>query len=529
MQLQKGFNLAITLVLLLSLLSITAIAVAYYSIDKVSNNAFEENIVTLNTLQQLDAKWSENILKTNNYTLKDFDQLAHYMIKIRQALKVLDQKGMSDEKVVGKATAKQYQIYKHSFATKNEAVERYKSEQAILRNAVRYLPESGEIAQQALVENKAANNKKMMTLLMTAKLSTNQYLLNVTHAETVKEKLAELKQQSSSTTDVIKNKIQDYLIHSNLIIKHKPKVDEMLQTATSVDIAKLSTQLVNQYVKSQDTGKQQKKYWQQIMLAGVVMLLALLLWFLLGLRKSASKILLANTQNKAIQKKLLRAEERITQVNKSMLKIGQQSASGQLSLNTFKHLNTAMPALATHILFLKNLKTNRALSQYQDKMDLLIEDMDSLHSNIHELSTLIDPKENKGKQVSFDFNHVVQSAFETVSSEIDSAITFNKQLSSVPDIQASSIDLYQIVTKLLHQSAITWKQGDESIFIKTWATGHYANLCLSLSGYDNLKALYSEKTLTGLSELLEQNKAILKLTPRKDGKSAIIWVSFPYR
>jgi len=130
--------------------------------------------------------------------------------------------------------------------------------------------------------------------------------------------------------------------------------------------------------------------------------------------------------------------------------------------------------------------------------------------------------------VNFNFNHIIQSAFETVSSENNPSITYNKQLSSVPAIQASSIDLYQITTKLLHQSAIRWKQGDESIFIKTWATGHYANLCLSLSGYDNLDALYADEALMGLSELLKQNNAILKLTSREDGKSAIVWVSFPY-
>ncbi len=530
MQLQKGFSFAMTLVLLLSLLSIATIVIAYYFIDKASNNTFEKNIVTLNTLQQLDTKWSKNILKTHSYSLQDFDQLAHDMAKIRQALSSLEQQGMSDVKMVGTMTAGQYQIYKHAFATKNEAVERYKSEHAILRNAVRYLPESGEIAHQALVSQQQSDNKNIIALLMTSQLLTSQYLINISNVEAVKEQLTQLKLQNSDTSndEEIKNKIQDYLTHSNLIVKHKPKVDEMLLTAMSVDIAEQSNQLVNQYINSQNIVQQAIKEWQKIMLMGVAMLLALLLWFLLRLRKSASKILLANTKNKAIQQQLSQAEEKITKVNQNMQQAGVQSASGQLSLNTFKRLNTSMPALATHISFLKNLKTNNFLSQYEDKLDLLVNDMDELYSNMYELSTLINPKENKNKQVSFNFNHIIQSAFETVSSENNPSITYNKQLSSVPAIQASSIDLYQITTKLLHQSATTWKQGDESIFIKTWATGHYANLCLSLSGYDNLDALYADEALIGLSELLEQNNAILKLTPRENGKSAIIWVSFPY-
>ncbi len=532
MQLKKGFSFAITLVLLLSLLSIAIISIAYYFINKANNNnVFEKNIVTLNTLQQLDTEWSKNILKTHSYSLQDFDQLAQDMAKIRQALSSLEQQGMSDEKVVGTKTAKQYQIYKHSFATKNEAVERYKSEQAILRNSVRYLPEAGEIAYQALASQQLLDNKKTSALLMMSQLLTSQYLINIRNLEAVKKQLTQLQRQNNNAhhNDEIKNKIQDYLTHANLIVKYKPKVDRMLHSAMSIDIAEESNQLVNQYMNSQETLQQGIKKWQNIMLVGVAMLLALLLWFLLHLRKSASKILLANTQNKAIQQQLLQAEEKIEKVNKNMQQTGLQSASGQLSLNTFKHLNSSMPALAKHISFLKNVKTNNFSSQYKNKFNLLINDMDELYSNIYELNTLINPKQNKNKQVSFDFNHIIQSAFEAVSSENNPSIIYNKQLSSVPAIQASSIDLYQITSKLLQQSASTWKQGDESIFIKTWATGHYANLCLSLAGYDNIEALYADEALIGLSELIEQNNAILKLTPREDGKSAIVWVSFPYQ
>ncbi len=531
MPLQKGFSFAITLALLLSLLSMTIIGISYYFINKNNNPTFDKNIVILNTLQQLDTEWSENILKTHSYSLQDFDQLAHDMAKIRQALNTLEQQGMSNEKVVGTKTAKQYQIYKHSFAAKNEAVERYKSEQAILRNSVRYLPEAGEIAYQALNSQQQLDNKNTSALLMMSQLLTNQYLINIRNLEAVKKQLTQLQIQSNGARydNEIKNKIQDYLTHANLIVEYKPKVDKMLHSAMSIDIAEESNQLVNQYMNAQDILQQGIKKWQNIMLVGVAMLLALLLWFLLHLRKSASKILLANKKNKAIQQQLSQAEEKITKVNKNMQQAGAQSASGQLSLNTFKRLNTSMPALARHIAFLKNVKTNNFSSQYKNKFNLLINDMDQLYSNMHELNSLINPKKNKNKQVSFDFNHIIQSAFETVSSENNPSITYNKQLSSVPAIQASSIDLYQITVKLLQQSASTWKPGDESIFIKTWATGHYANLCLSLSGYENIEALYADEALIGLSELIEKNNAILKLTPRENGKSAIAWVSFPYQ
>jgi len=528
LSLEKGFSIVITLVGFLGLSAIIAIMGAYYFIDKAGNNAFEENIVTLNTLQQLDAKWSESILKTRSYTLQDFDQLTRYMIDIRQALNTLEKQGMADEKTVGKETAKQYQIYKYSFATKNEAVEGYKSQQAILRNSVRFLPEAGELAQQALDNEKNPINEEISQLLSTSKLLINQYLLSVTKIETVTEKLNKLTLKSSNSSPTIQEKLQDYLAHANLIIQHHPKVENTLKTAMSVDIATLSTHLISQYAKAQDVVKLRIEQLQYIMLVGIVILLLILTWFLLKLRKSSSTLSRTSRENKHIQQQLLETEEHAKEVDQHMVQVEQQSASGQLSLNTFKHINNNMPALASHISFLKNLKTNRSLAQYENKMDLLITDMDDLYTNIQQLSCLIDPQKNKDKQVDFDFNQVIQSAFDTVSAEVGTSVSFNKQLSSVPIIQASATDLYQIATKLLHHSAKTWQKEDESIFVKTWATGHYANLCLSLTGYKNLEALYAEETLADLRTLVERNSAVLKLTPRDKGKSAILWVSFPY-
>ena len=529
MKQKHGLSIAMIIALLLGVLSIATIAVAYYFIDKSRNNSFENNMVILNKLQQLDAKWNESILKTRRYSLQDFDQLAQYMTKIRQNLKSLEQQGMSDSKKVGQTTAKQYQIYKHSFATKNEAIERYKSEQAILRNSVRYLPEAGDIIQQTLSKRLSEKARKLTELLSASKILVNQYLLGIITAEKVKEKLQVLEQQTPTADTKIKNKIKDYLTHLHLILKHKPKVEEMLQTSMSVDIATQSSQLVDQYSHSQDTIKQSIKHWQQIMLAGVLLLFALFLWFLLNLRKSASKILLAKTEHKAIQQQLVASEEHIKKVDTKILEIEQRAASGQLSLNTFRQINVDIPALAEHLSFLNTIKANPALAEHQEKISLLATDINKLHNSIQQLNTLIDPQKNKDQQINFDFNHVIRAAFEAVSSEIGYSSIFNKQLSAVPEIQASPIGVYQIAVKLIQKAAEKGAQGTEKIFIKTWATGHYANLCLGLSGYNDLNDIYADDTLEGLKELVDQNSVVLKLTPREDSGNATLWVSFPYK
>jgi hypothetical protein len=528
MRLQKGFSIANTIGVLLSLLAVSAILVAYYFIHQARDNRFEQNVATLNMLQQLDAKWSTAILKTRSYTLQDFDKLAFYMMKIRDGVGTLDEQGMLDINSVGEKTVNQYQIYKHSFKAKNEAVERYKSQQAILRNSVRYLPVVSDTLQQVLAEKNTTKSKELKDVVLSSNLLINQFLFSAIDAKEIQEKLAKLDLQVSSESEIIQEKIQDYLTHSRLIIKYKPKVSQMLKTAMATDIDEVSAKVIHEYRQSQNIVKQRIKRLQEIMLAGGVMLLTILLWFLLRLRNSNRQVITADAENEVTHQQLLQAEEQISKVNKNILQTERSAASGQLAIGVFRHLQTTMPAFSEHLAFLDKIKTDQAFVQYDDQLKALATDITDLQHNIITLDTLLDPHTNHNQQVDFDFNDIVRKALDVASFEAGTSIVFTEQLSDMPVIQASPLDVFQVVLKLFRQAVISAQLGDKKIFVKTWATGRYANMYMTLSGHNDLEALYAEEGLAIVRELIEQNQGVLKLTPRDNDSSGMIWVSFPY-
>jgi hypothetical protein len=528
MRLQKGFSIANIFGVLLGLLSVSAILGAYYFIHQSRDNRFEQNIATLNTLQQLDAKWSAAILKTRSYTLQDFDQLAFYMIKIRDGLGVLDRQGMLDIESVGEKTVNQYQVYKYSFKTKNEAVEHYKSQQAILRNSVRYLPTTSNALQHVLVEKNTKKSQELNSVVVTSNLLVNQFLFSAVDAGVIREKLIELDLQLANEDEETQEKIQDYLTHVRLIIKHRPKVSQMLQTAMATDIGDLSAKVIYEYTQTQNSVKQRIKRLQEIMLAGGVMLLAVLLWFLFRLRNSNQKVMTADAESEATHQQLLQAEEQITEVNKNILQTEQRAASGQLAIGSFKHLQTTMPAFSEHLAFLNEIKTEQTLVQYGNQLKALTTDITDLQHNITVLNTLIDPQTNHNKQIDFDFNYIVRKALDVASFEAGSSIVFTEQLSDIPVIQASPLDIFQVILKLFRQAVISAQLGDKKIFFKTCATGRYANMYMTLSGHNDLETLYAKEGLAVVRELIEKNQGVLKLTPREDDSIGMVWVSFPY-
>ena len=160
-------------------------------------------------------------------------------------------------------------------------------------------------------------------------------------------------------------------------------------------------------------------------------------------------------------------------------------------------------------------------------MKRLTTDITHFQNDLIALNTLVDPKTNKNKQVDFDFNHIIQQAFDVASSEVGSSITFTQQFGEIPVVQASPLDIFQIALKLFRQAAKSSQTGDRRVFVKTWATGR-ANMYISLSDHDDINALYSQDGLAIVRNLIEQNQGELKLISEEGDRHGMLWLLFPY-
>lgn len=526
MRLQKNFNITNTIVIFIGLLAVIAILGAYYFIYQASDNTFENNIKRLNTLEQLDKKWSVAILDTRSYTLQDFDQLALYMIKIRNVLHSLDQYGMLDEKQVGIRTVSQYKIYKYSFDIKNEAVEHYKSQQAILRNAVLYLPTISKELQQVFIEKETVQREVISNLVIAANSLIKQFLLSATEkdADAARKKLALLYQQTNNESNEIVSKVQLYLTHVRLILKYNPQVKRMLKTAMASNISELSTNVVQEYTQFQQAIKTRIRYFQQIMLWGGIVLLIIMFWFLRRLRNSNIKTIVADQESQAIQQQLLQAEAQIGKVSRYVLQTERYSASGQLAMGIFKQLQKMTPALIHDIDFLNDIKKDVTFTQYKEKLDTIEKNINNLMLKIDAMDSLIIPQTHYNTYT--DLNKIIQRSLDTASFEVGKTIIFSKQLSSVPSIQANPIDIFQMVLKLLRQAVKAAHTEKQRVFVKTWATDLHTNIYITPTGLNDLDSLYSMEEFTVMQALLLKNRAVLKLTTQKNQKNGMFWLSF---
>ncbi len=531
MRLQGSFNIANTIAILLGLLAINTILGSYYFISQSSESTFEKNMGIFNSLQHLDQQWSVAILETRSYTLQDFDQLANYIIKIRKKLTILNQYGMLNNNQVGARTVNQYQIYKNSLEVKNESVEHYKSQQAILRNAVRYLPTVRTELQSVLSDTNKQQRQNINELVNSANLLIKQYLLSSVEndANLAKQKLTLLEQKISNQPIRIKKNLKRYLTHTNIILQYNPQVKQTLETAMSIDIGKLSNNVVHEYTLFQYEVKEYIQQLQQVMLSASIVLLIIVFWFLRRLMKSRTETIVADEENQETHEQLLQAEVQMGQVNKNMLQIERRAASGQLALGTFKQLQNITPPFSQNMHFLQQMKMDETLSSYQEGLGESITNINKLLENIDELDNLINSQNNRDKKTLFDFNIVIQKALGVVSFEMGETVTFTEQIGDIPKIQACPVDIFQIALKLFRQAAKVAQRDHQDIFLKTWIRDEAIHMYITPTAYYDLETLYASDDFATLQELIAQNHSTLKLTAKEKNKNGMFWFSLPYK
>ncbi len=524
MKFLNKMNLGNILAILLGMIGIAIILTMYYLINQSQDNSFEKNIQQLNQLQQQNAKWSVAILESQRYRLQDFDAISSYIVQISKQLEQLEEAGFLSIKKVGEKTVNAFQIYESSFDLKSQAVEHYKSEQAILRNSVIYLPKISNILQQLLTTKKKKEGADLKQALITSNLLINQFLLTKDLPKNIKATLSSLKTETKKLDSNIEKKMESYITHARIIIQYKPKVEQMLERAMSIDFGQLTNEVMNAYSNHQDSLNQEVNQFQKIMLAGVFLLLISMLWFLIKLKKSTSKIASVDSQKQVIEKQLRDSEQEVGNIKKDILLAERHRASGDLAIGTFNELQMLLPVFSEHFNFLNQLKENSDSVEYKDKAMLLDSDLKQIQQKITELYELIDDKKNITQQIAFDFNQIALKAIETATNEFHHQIQFTKQFGTLNKAKGSPVDFFQILIKLFRQAGRSYEEGGDAILVKTWKTDDYANMLIHIPSKAN--SYFSEESLVAINKLSDVNQGKFKFTQHAEGKG-VVWISFP--
>jgi len=265
---------------LLLIVSLGILATAYQSFNAENKNSNLSNIKLkgLSNLSQLNVKWVAALDKTKGHKLTDFDDIAFYTKEIRNQMKKLESLGLLDKDTSIPETVDEYQNFKNMFEIKYEAIQRYKSEKAVLRNSANFLKKSeGEVLTQL------KNKKIKEDIKNTTSALSNFLLLNIAYwEEKSKAHFPKLDSEDLALeSPLAKEKLTTYTKHANVILEYSPRVIDMFKTARDIDVFTLSTNISNTFLSHQAKSNKTINYWKKIILGAAITSAMAFFWLVL--------------------------------------------------------------------------------------------------------------------------------------------------------------------------------------------------------------------------------------------------------
>ena len=242
---------------------------------------YRATLALLREIQQLSSKWSIETARVKSDPLADFDSLAAFiprMTRLKQnlAASVRQLPDLPDR------LASDLRAHLSAIDAKEERIERFKTDYAVVRNSTSYFPLAGtNLVQQA--EAAADDGLARTVAAISSDMST--YLLTPT--DTGRSRLAAslqaLRVASVEYPLPIANALVDFISHGEVLLDRKEPAEELFLEVTSNDLSDATNRLIGRLELELSRREVTATYYQRAILAVVGVLVSF--WILLLLQQ----------------------------------------------------------------------------------------------------------------------------------------------------------------------------------------------------------------------------------------------------
>lgn len=258
---------------LLSGVVVFLISVAFvftvFSTDKLLVKSLEKNSITIQKLRTLDSNWSLSALSAHNNSLSNFDRLASFLPKVRRLRNELANEELSDDAEFQEIKNKQSQFL-FLLQGKEDVIEEFKSNFAVIRNSLRYLP----LAVDALSGEETTLENEYALIQETRQVFNriNKFLNSPTEEgrRQILSSLVSLEQSSISVSVENANVIANFSSHARAVVDRKIMFETVLNKLTDLGVNAVGGELVDLYhkkINSEYKALKEKQLYQEILFA----------------------------------------------------------------------------------------------------------------------------------------------------------------------------------------------------------------------------------------------------------------------
>ncbi len=273
MKLRANLLLLVVVMLLLSGLGVL-INMTQNQIPGLRSRVGEE----LRDIKQFDAELNLHVLRSRNDLDHNYDSLAGLLESLNKVQISLDDLALR----AGNESLKvPTQALKDALTEKTALVESFKTQNSIIRNSMRYLPQAAQNLEDMTRQSGDATTDLGAIRDATGRLVTNiWYFTQVNDQEAEKrvmETLGRLKSLSKGRADSVAKQVKLLVMHGRAILNQSSKMQALLIKISAVPTAQRTDALWQEFEKTFEEAAVVRNQWQIGLIAYSVMLLVLLI------------------------------------------------------------------------------------------------------------------------------------------------------------------------------------------------------------------------------------------------------------
>ncbi len=507
-------NKHIGIILIFSALIISAFLgyILFGANQSEEDSQFLENMECIHELQQLDATWSMTALQVLSLPNSDFDRLAAFLPRFRELRNNLSNSELAGNQVPAPLETKLLSFLQQ-LEDKEQAIEQFKSNFAIVRNSLRYLPLAAKTLSSKIRE---IDDNQLAERIRDLEMHTNSYL-NAPDEDSKKIlviKLSEIEQELMEFPADIVNPLENFVSHARVLVERKVFMDEITARVTSDQVAKFGSELLSLYkgyeltrAKVQDQLKSQRNLY---ILTGAALLAMIAL--IAGVYTYPNAIHFNKRLAEGVRKRTSELERKANVATESAAGAHQgksMGSMGRMAATLAHEINTPLGYMSSNMEVLQNSneKLNLLMEEF-DSLDAVLEasDTEQVRSRMHALANVVNATREQAmldefpeiindmgegiaqiqhvvqelrdysrkdnlEQDWFDLSQCIGNALKMVNHQIDDKIKIIKKLGTTPQIYGSQADMNQVVINLLSNATHAITEADRSTGIIKIATG----------------------------------------------------------
>ena len=261
---------------LLAAIALGSLVFIYQKTSSIDSDSYNKVISNINELERLDAAWNVEVLKSHAALSQDYDEIASYLPAIREHKATLGNSELADPSLSSPQISALLKSYFDLLDEKEQSIERYKSENSVLRNSTRFLPEAAETLIDAATQNEQTNLASRVKDAYSL-LSTYSLLTQTEMEENILSSIHSLRSEIESYPADVAIPLGIFLSHADVILNFKTSTNTLLEEAVATPTSAAASKLHDAYTAFHEQRiKSVEKYQLALIFYAGAMLLMLI-------------------------------------------------------------------------------------------------------------------------------------------------------------------------------------------------------------------------------------------------------------